>query len=218
MKRDTFIFDMDGLLIDSEPLWEQAGCEVLKEHGVELTVEQYHSSTGLRTEEWINHWFNHFNISLTYAEAATVDIINRATHKIKKNGTAMPGVYKTLQLLQSKGFTLAVATSSPMSLVHVVVDKLNIGPYFSTLTSAEGLPYGKPHPAVYLNCANALGKQPASCVCFEDSFNGMIAVKAALMKCVVVPAPAFQGQLRWNAADLQLTSLLEFDEEALEKL
>lgn len=218
MKPDTFIFDMDGLLIDSEPLWEQAGCEVLKNHGVELTTEQYHSSTGLRTEEWIHHWFTHFQIPLSQAAAATTDIINRATNKIQETGTAMPGVQETLELLQSHGFVLAIATSSPMSLVQVVVEKLDIRHYFTTLTSAEGLPYGKPNPAVYLNCAQALGKSPVQCICFEDSFNGMIAVKAALMKCIVVPAPAFQQQLRWNAADLQLTSLRDFNKELLEKI
>ena len=62
MKTTTVIFDMDGLLIDSEPLWEEAGAELLQSYGVELTPEQYQSSTGLRTREWITHWFNHFNI------------------------------------------------------------------------------------------------------------------------------------------------------------
>ncbi len=218
MKPDTFIFDMDGLLIDSEPLWEEAGCEVLKAHGVALTNEQYHSSTGLRTEEWINHWFSYFKIPLTHKPAATSDIIDKATRKIRETGTAMPGVHETLQLLQSQGFTLAVATSSPLGLVDVVMEKLGISSYFKTLTSAEGLPYGKPHPAVYLNCAKALGKAPGQCICFEDSFNGMIAVKAALMKCIVVPAPPFQQQPRWNAADMQLTSLLDFNETMLKKL
>lgn len=218
MKPDTFIFDMDGLLIDSEPLWEEAGCEVLKAHGVTLTNEQYHSSTGLRTEEWIKHWFSHFHIPLTHMPAATAGIIDKATRKIRETGTAMPGVHETLALLHDRGFTLAVATSSPLDLADVVVDKLGIRSYFKTLTSAGDLPYGKPHPEVYLNCARALGREPGRCICFEDSFNGMIAVKAALMKCIVVPAPPFQHQPRWNAADMQLTSLLDFNETILQKL
>ncbi len=218
MKPDTFIFDMDGLLIDSEPLWEEAGCEVLKKHGIELTNEQYHSSTGLRTEEWIKHWFTYFHIPLIHIPEATKDIIQIATGKIREKGTAMPGVHETLQLLHSHNFTLAVATSSPLSLVNVVVEKLNIRSYFQTLSSADTLPHGKPHPAVYLNCAESIGKRPQQCICFEDSFYGMIAAKAALMKCIVVPAPAFQQQLRWNAADLQLASLLDFNKTTLQKL
>ena len=66
MKATTVIFDMDGLLIDSEPLWEEAGAELLQSYGVELTSEQYQSSTGLRTREWITHWFNHFHIDNKY--------------------------------------------------------------------------------------------------------------------------------------------------------
>ena len=127
----------------------------------------------------------------------------------------MPGVYDTLQLLQSRGFTLAIATSSPLGIIDVVMNKLKIASFFKTFTSAEHLPYGKPNPAVYLQCAQSLGKDPSSCICFEDSFNGMIAVKAALMKCIVVPAPAFQQQLRWNAADIQLSSLEDFNESIL---
>ncbi|MBX3241672.1 MAG: hexitol phosphatase HxpB [Chitinophagaceae bacterium] len=218
MTTDTFIFDMDGLLIDSEPLWEEAGCEVLKEFGVELTNEQYHSSTGLRTEEWITHWFNHFNIPLQHAPGAITSIIDKATFKIEETGIAMPGVYETLDLLRYGGFTLGIATSSPLSLVDVVVNKLEIAGYFKVFTSADRLAYGKPHPEVYLNCAARLGKHPAQCACFEDSYNGMISVKAARMKCIVVPAPAFREEHKWKAADMQLKSLLDFNKETLGRI
>ena len=82
-------------------------------------------------------------------------------------------------------------------------------------TSAEDLPYGKPHPQVYLNCANALQVAPVNCVCFEDSFNGMVAAKAARMKCVVVPHASEQDHAKWGAADLKLNSLEQFTEQQL---
>lgn len=218
MKIDAFIFDMDGLLIDSEPLWEEAGAEILLGHGIILSNDQYHSSTGLRTREWIDHWFHHFNISVSHADKAVEDIIARAIHKIGTSGVVLPGVYAILDLLKSKGYKLGLATSSPISLVDVVVEKLNIRPYFDVLTSAEPLPYGKPHPEVYINCAAALQARPSHCVCFEDSFNGMIAAKAARMKCVVVPAAPFLQQERWGAADIKLASLEAFGEVELKKL
>jgi sugar-phosphatase len=102
--------------------------------------------------------------------------------------------------------------------VDIVVEKLNIGQYLTCMVSAEDLPYGKPHPAVYLDCAVRLGADPSRCICFEDSFNGMIAVKAARMKCVIIPAPHVHHQNRWDAADLKLRSLLHFGQEELEHL
>jgi beta-phosphoglucomutase-like phosphatase (HAD superfamily) len=76
----------------------------------------------------------------------------------------------------------------------------------------KNLAYGKPHPQVYLDCAAALGSQPVECICFEDSFNGMIAVKAARMKCVIVPHVSQAKDERWGAADLKLSSLQNFGE------
>lgn len=215
MKTEAFIFDMDGLLIDSEPLWEEAGAEILRQYDISLTPEQYHSSTGLRTREWIDHWFSFFKIDAAHSENAVTDIIQKAIDKIGASGVVMPGVMEVLQLLRKNGYKIGLATSSPLSLVDVVVDKLGIRHYFDVLTSAEPLAYGKPHPEVYINCAQRLGVLPTQCVCFEDSFNGMIAAKAARMKCVVIPAPQFQEQKRWNAADLQLKSLLDFGEAEL---
>lgn len=204
------IFDMDGLLIDSEPLWEEAGAETLREFGKELTEEQYRSSTGLRTEEWIAHWFHFFNIPMHHAAGATAAIMQKAVDKIAAKGEPLPGIDYLLDFFKTKGFQLGLASSSPMQLIDVVVDKLNIRTAFQTFTSAEKLPFGKPHPQVFLDCAAELGRLPIECIVFEDSFNGMIAAKAARMKCVVVPAAADYHHAKWNAADLILKSLDEF--------
>lgn len=218
MKSGAVIFDMDGLLIDSEPLWEEAGAELLKEFNIELTPEQYHSSTGLRTVEWIAHWFSFFKIEEHYADNAVTSIINKAIGKIEAQGLAMPGVPEIFSFFDSRGFKMAIATSSPVKLADMVADKLNIRRYLSCITSAEELRYGKPHPEVYLNCAMQLGVSPAQCICFEDSFNGMIAVKAARMKCVVVPLAASYPQEKWGAADMKLRSLTQFGDEQLNAL
>ncbi|MFT4018877.1 MAG: hexitol phosphatase HxpB [Agriterribacter sp.] len=218
MKSDAVIFDMDGLLIDSEPLWEEAGAELLKEFNIELTPEQYHSSTGLRTVEWIAHWFNFFKIEEQYANNAVTGIINKAIDKIEKHGVAMPGVPEIFAFFKDRGFRMAIATSSPIKLANIVADKLNIRHYLSSITSAEALQYGKPHPEVYLNCAMQLGVPPAQCICFEDSFNGMISVKAARMKCVVVPAPGHYNLEKWGAADIKLHTLHDFNLEILNKM
>lgn len=212
------IFDMDGLLIDSEPLWEEAGSETLKEFGHELTLEQYRSSTGLRTEEWIAHWFHFFEIPMEHAPTATTTIIQKAIDKIGAKGELLPGVNYVLSFLQDQDIQLGLASSSPMALIDVVVDKFNLRSKFEVLTSAEFLAFGKPHPEVFLNCAAALNQIPATCIVFEDSFNGMIAAKAARMKCVVVPSAGDFNHGKWQAADLKLSSLLEMNMDRLEKL
>lgn len=218
MKPTTVIFDMDGLLIDSEPYWEEAGAETLQEFGVSLIPDQYHATTGLRTREWIHWWFSYFNIDLKFAQAAEDTIVAKAIEKIGQHGKALPGVENIFPFFRERNFKIGIATSSPLSLVKVVTDKLGINDYLQAIASAENLPYGKPHPQVYLDCAAALAVSPLECICFEDSFNGMIAVKAARMKCVVIPAPHQHDETRWDAADRKLQSLLQFDQPLLDSL
>ena len=209
---------MDGLLIDSEPLWQQAGAETLQEYGVTLTDEQYILTTGLRTPEWVDYWFTHFAISKERAKEAARQIEQAALTKIKEHGEAMEGVQYIMEFFKANNFHIGLASSSPMRLIEAVVEKLNIQQYLNAITSAEHLPYGKPHPQVFLNCAELLQVAPTTCICFEDSFNGMIAAKAARMKCVVIPAPHVHHEGRWDAADRKLTSLLGFNKTVLETL
>ena len=206
---------MDGLLIDSEPLWQEAGSETLADFGKELTLEQYHSSTGLRTEEWIQHWFHYFDVPMQHSATAIDTIISKAISKIDDKGIAFPGVDHIISLMKVHSLKVGLATSSPLSLVDVVLKKLDLQSSFDVITSAEKLPFGKPHPEVYLNCAAELGVAGMECIAFEDSFNGMIAAKAARMKCVIVPALQDHDHPKWNAADLKLRSLTEFDEQKL---
>jgi len=218
MQLNTVIFDMDGLLIDSEPLWQEAGVETLAQYDIALTLDQYHLTTGLRTREWIDHWFTYFSVDKSLAQHAEDTTHRLAIEKIGSRAAVMPGVMDILTYFRKKGFRIGLATSSPMALVDVVVKKLGIGNYLEAISSAEGIPNGKPHPQVYMDCAANLGVFPMQCVCFEDSFNGMIAAKAARMKCVVIPAPDLYSLPKWGAADLKLGSLLEFNDQRLREL
>ena len=218
MNYSAVIFDMDGLLINSEPYWEQAGEETLAQYGVTLSQDQYHSTTGLRTREWVDWWFSWFDIDKKYAAEAEKIIVTKAIEKIRLYGKALPGADYIFDFFREKNFKIGIATSSPVELVNVVAEKLNIRNYLQSVSSAEELNFGKPHPQVYLNCANELNTSPLHCICFEDSFNGMIAAKAARMKCVVVPAPHQHDETRWDAADIKLQSLLQFNQQALEGL
>jgi mannitol-1-/sugar-/sorbitol-6-/2-deoxyglucose-6-phosphatase len=209
------IFDMDGLLIDSEPLWYEAAVEVFTPLGISLTPESYAGSIGLRTREFVAWWFSQHGIDRQKGPQ-TEKLINEVViSKISERGKALPGVHQVLDLLKKHALKIGLATSSPLKLIDVVVDKLGIRNYFDAFSSAEYLEYGKPHPQVFLDCAQALGTTPVDCLCFEDSYHGMIAAKAARMKCIIVPAAFMKNDRRWQAADLQLASLQELTDEML---
>jgi sugar-phosphatase len=218
MNYQAAIFDMDGLLIDSEPLWQEAGRETLETFGHSLTAEQYHSSTGLRTEEWIEHWFHFFNIPMDLAPGAIKTIVQKAIEKIQSRGQLLPGAESIIDAFRQRDYRIGLATSSPMELVDVVLPKFRQGVSFDAIASAGQLPLGKPHPQVYLDCAALLDTHPLRCIAFEDSFNGMIAAKAARMKCIVVPSAGDFDAGKWNAADRKLRSLSEFNWQEIEKL
>jgi HAD superfamily hydrolase (TIGR01509 family) len=218
MPINTVIFDMDGLLIDSEPCWQEAGMETLLQFQVTLSPVQYHHTTGLRTREWLDYWFSYFGISKATIPAAEAALHRNVIEKIKAKAEPLPGVQQIIDFFKARQFHIGLATSSPLSLVRVVVDKLAIGDCFEAVASAEHLPYGKPHPQVYMDCAEALAANPLHCLAFEDSFNGLIAAKAARMKCVAVPVRDQAHLPKWGAADCKLGSLLEFTDNNLEAL
>jgi mannitol-1-/sugar-/sorbitol-6-/2-deoxyglucose-6-phosphatase len=215
MQLNAVIFDMDGLLIDSEPYWQEAGIETMQQFSVSLTLEQYHLTTGLRTKEWIEYWFHYFQIDKRFAKEAEAIIIDKAIEKIKNKAEPMPGADDIFSFFKERNYKIGIATSSPLALVDVVAEKLQIKNSLDGVSSAETLRYGKPHPEVYLNCAALLQTSPLDCICFEDSFNGMIAVKAAKMKCIIIPAKDQYTLSKWGAADIKIASLNDFDETML---
>jgi mannitol-1-/sugar-/sorbitol-6-/2-deoxyglucose-6-phosphatase len=218
MPLNSVIFDMDGLLIDSEPCWQEAGTETLLEFKVTLTPVQYHHTTGLRTREWLDYWFTQYNIGKESIPAAEAALHHNVIGKIKDQAAPLPGVKQIIEFFRTRGYHIGLATSSPLSLVNVVINKLGIEDIFEAVASAEHLPYGKPHPQVYMDSAESLSVNPLNCLAFEDSFNGLIAAKAARMKCVAIPVRDQAHLPKWGAADLQLGSLLEFTEQHLDQL
>jgi sugar-phosphatase len=218
MELNTVIFDMDGLLIDSEPYWQIAGMETLQKFNVSLQPHQYHHTTGLRTPEWLDYWFTYFNIPKNDIQAVVNDLHANVFEKIKTQAEPLPGVNHIFKYFKQKGFRIGLATSSPLALVEIVSEKLGIGKYLEAIASAEHLPFGKPHPQVYMDCAAALKVSPLECIAFEDSFNGLIAAKAARMKCVAIPTASQYNLAKWGAADVKMHSLAAFGDHQLSEL
>ena len=203
---------MDGLLIDSEPLWNDVATDVLAQYGIMLTEEQYHITTGLRTKEFLQWWFTRHGINDAELEGCEQRIIQGVMARIERDAAVMPGVPYIFNFFIQRGFKIGIASTSPPELIELVTRIIGVKQHVGHYASAQYLQYAKPHPEVYLNCAALLDSNPLQCICFEDSFNGMIAVKAARMKCVVVPHHSQQKQERWAAADLRLSSLVNFGE------
>ena len=209
---------MDGLLIDSEPLWRESAEALFLTHGKQLTTQQYASTTGLRTNEFLTHWFGYFNLPAGAIAAAENKVVELVVKLVTQKGKPMPGVQHIFKFFLERNFKIGLASSSPLALINLVIDMLEIGPHLLAVSSAAEMAYGKPHPEVYLNCAKKLNAIPEECICFEDSFNGMIAAKAAKMKCIVVPSLQEAKNPAWEAADLKISTLSNFNELLLNSL
>ena len=207
---------MDGLLVDSEPYWKIAEKICFGKLGLTLTDELLRQVMGFRLTEVVEHWYNYQPWGEKNFEAVEADVLVTVKQLIIENANALPGVIQTLEFCKNNGYKIALASSSAMSLINVVVDKLNIRHYFDLLVSAEFEPYGKPHPSVFLTTAQKLNVLPTECLVFEDSVNGMIAAKAARMKCIVVPELEKQEELYWQLANFKLVSLEEFKLEMVD--
>ncbi|MFA6107183.1 MAG: hexitol phosphatase HxpB [Candidatus Latescibacterota bacterium] len=215
---EAAIFDMDGLLVDSEPLWRRAEREVFPTVGIRLTDEMCMQTMGTRVDEVVRHWYRTSPWPGPSQEEVAERIVSGVVDLVLAEGTPMPGVEQVLTRCAGRGLTLALASSSSTRLIDAVVDRLGIRDRFALLQSAEHEPYGKPHPGVFLTTATRLGLEPTACLVFEDSFAGLIAGKAARMKVVAVPAAEQYSQTRFDIADLKLPSLADFGEAALERL
>lgn len=215
MQKKAVIFDMDGVLIDSEPFWQQAQIEVLKDLGIDITPKECEETMGLRIDALVAHWYAKYRWEGPGIEETASTIVGRVASNVMLSGVAKEGVRDALKVVSDQGFAIGLATSSPMELVHAVLARLEISHYFSICHSAEFEEYGKPHPAVYLQTAVQMGVHPKECIAIEDSFNGLLAAKAATMKAIVIPEQIHAANPRFSIADICLSSLKELTTDHL---
>lgn len=210
------IFDMDGLLIDSEPLWYRAELDVFETLGIDLSRrDELPDTLGLRIDQVVRMWYETLPWSGPDRQEVTQRIITRALDLVEETRPLLPGVEQALKLCKAEGFKIGLASASPRNMLEHVLEMFNLSHYFDVLASAEALPYSKPHPQVYLDAAAQLGIDPLNCVTLEDSFNGMIATKAARMRSIVVPDFDYAADPRWALADVKLASLVELSSSHL---
>ena len=204
---EAVIFDMDGVLIDSEPFWRQVEMKVFSTVGLTLTEQDCMQTTGYRFDEVVNHWWHKKPWEGKTKEQIHDEVIDEMVNAITLQAKPMKGVIEALEFFKSKGLRIALASSSAMKLIKATVVKLNIESYFELLVSAEHELYGKPHPAVFLRTAETLHIRPEKCLVIEDSFFGLLAAKSAKMSCAVVPDPSNFDNPKFVIADWKLRSL-----------
>jgi sugar-phosphatase len=215
---EAVIFDMDGLLIDSEPLWKQAETEVFNKIGVPLTREEALQTTGMRTDEMVQYWHQRYQWRGTSAKEVQERIEHRVLELIQRHGNAKDGVDHAIKLCEELGLPMAVASSSAMPIVCAVIEKLGIKHKLEIMHSAEFETHGKPHPAVYISAARKLKITPGACLAFEDSVNGAISAKAAKMHCIAIPEAHMVGDKRYGIADIVLNSLRDVTPQMVKAL
>jgi HAD superfamily hydrolase (TIGR01509 family) len=212
------IFDMDGVLLDSEPYWQDAEMEVFQTVGISLSRTQCIELTGMPTREIVEHCYKQKPWNHKSPEQISEEIIRGVEERVAQFAVPLEGVREILGFLRAKQLPLAIASSSPITLIQSVLKKFSLIDVFSVVHSAESEEYGKPHPSVFLTTAKQLHVDPVYCLVIEDSFNGLLAAKAARMKTVVIPMEAQRNESRFTIADLKLTSLTEFSADLWEHL
>ncbi|MBI5497045.1 MAG: hexitol phosphatase HxpB [Deltaproteobacteria bacterium] len=205
---------MDGLLVDSEPLWREAELEVLRALGVPLRAADCAATQGWRVDAVVRHWRARHPWEGPSDQEVAQRIGAAVVARVRARAEPKRGVAHALAVVGALGVPAAVVSSSAPAIIRAVVERLGIAPRFAALVSADGLPQGKPHPAVYLHAARVLGVEPAGCVALEDSPSGVRSARAAGMRCLAVPD---QGILPREVAeaDRVLGSLEELTAELL---
>lgn len=209
---------MDGLLIDSEPLWQEAEIQIFKQVEILLTPELCLQTKGLRIDEVVDYWYQKYpwtNLTLKQVEEL---IVARVIELIKLKGKPLAGVNRAIAFVRQKQVKLALASSSSLPIIKAALQKLELANVFSEIYSAESEVLGKPYPGVYLTTAKKLGVAPQNCLALEDSLNGVLAAKAAQMKCIAIPEPLQRTKPQFAIADRVLQSLEEFDEDVWNSL
>lgn len=209
---EAAIFDMDGLLVDSEPLWHEAEITVFGRYGVALSAELCRTTKGMFVGEVARHWHRRTPWEGPDPDDVAAEIVDAMAVLLAERVVLKPGARAAIDACAARLGRLAVASSSSLRLIEVVLDRFGLRDAFAVVHSAEFEPAGKPDPAVFLTTAALLGVAPAACVVFEDSPAGVAAALAAGMRCVAVPEPDAAGdRAAFAAADAVLGSLEDLD-------
>lgn len=202
------IFDMDGVIIDSEPIHFEVDMQTMKDLGCNISVEELEKYVGTTNKYMFADIKKNYNIRKSVEEIINYRVEMAENKVMQSELEPIEGIRELLIDLKNKSIPAAIASSSPRDFIDIVVSKFKLQEYFKYITSGEEVENGKPAPDVYIETAKKLGIFPKECTVIEDSKNGVLAAKAAGMKCI-----GFQninsGNQDLSMADNIVKSILE---------
>lgn len=216
--KPSVIFDMDGVLVDSEPLWWQAGVDALSSVGIVLDNARCHETRGMRTDEALDYWYRKFPWSGRTIDDLVGDVNTRMMQVIRDHAEPLPGVIDLVEFLARRGILMGVCSSAPSCVIDATLRALRLADSIRCVVSAHDEPMGKPHPGAYLRCAAQIHASPQHCIAVEDSIYGAIAARAAQMKVVIVQNGLDDASGLFDFCDARLSTLNDFDETLWRRL
>jgi HAD superfamily hydrolase (TIGR01509 family) len=187
---EAVVFDMDGVLVDTEHLWDEVREALTEEWGGRHTPEAQEAMMGMSSPEWSRYL--HEVVGLHEPpEVINAEVVRRMLERYEADLPVVPGAVEAVRRLADDGYRLAVASSSNRPLIDTVLDVAGLARYFEATVSSEEVPRGKPAPDVYLEAARRLDVDPERCAAIEDSHGGIRSAKAAGMRVIAIPNPSY---------------------------
>ncbi len=214
---EAVIFDMDGLLVDSELYWERARVEVATEHGNTWTETDQRAVMGVSSKEWAEYMIRHLELNMSNLEIQEV-IVSKMAGYYAERLPFLPGALDAVRLA-GQHWRTALASGSHSDLITIVTRHPDLNGRFDLIISGDEVPAGKPAPDIYLETTRKLGVEPRHAVCLEDSANGILAGYRAGMRVIAVPSREYPPHPEvLSQADCVLGSLVEFSKELIDQL
>ena len=214
---EAVIFDLDGVLIDSEPVWEEVRRQVVAEHGGQWAADTQQRLMGMSTGEWASYLSTGLGVQLPPDQVAEL-VISQMQDRYRAHLPLMPGAVTAVQQLAAH-WPLGLASSAPLTLIDTVLNASALKPCFAATMSTEQVKAGKPAPDIYLAVAAKLGRDPANCAAVEDSANGLRSAAAAGCQVIAVPHPRYPpGPDALALARVVLTSLTDLTSDVVRGL
>lgn len=189
MSVQAVVFDLDGVLIDTEPVWEEVRRAFVADHGGRWLPDTQDRLMGMSTEEWADYLATELIEGLT-AEEVAYEVVDRMSRRYAEDLPLMPGAIEAVRRLAEQ-YPLGLNSSSPRALIDLVLGRLGVDSLFRATVSTEEVDRGKPAPDGYLTAAARTDVLPTECVAIEDSTNGLRSAYAAGMRVIAVPHPRY---------------------------
>jgi HAD superfamily hydrolase (TIGR01509 family) len=203
---DAVVFDMDGVLLQSEEVWDEVREEYVRERGGHYDAEIQLAMMGMSSPEWSRYLHDHAGVP-DEPEEINREVVRRMLARYREHLPLIPGATDAVERLAAQ-YPLGLASSSNRELIDTALDVSGLARYFSATVSSEEVAHGKPAPDVYLEAARRLGVEPSTCCAIEDSHGGIRSAKSAGMRVVAIPNPTYPpGDDALALADVTVRSL-----------